>query len=73
MENTIREIIVAEANKNKGIDKSIFCHKTELELTNGILASNIHIMIDEIGAIYDEVNNLVEEVVVEETPLEEEV
>ena len=40
MGNTIREI-VAEANKNKGIDKSIFGHKTELELTNGILASNI--------------------------------
>lgn len=72
MENNIREIIVSEVNKNKDVDKSVLCHRIELELANGILASNIHIMIDEIGAIYDEVNTPVEEVV-EEPPLAEEV
>ena len=74
MENNIKELIVKTINENKTLDKNTLCHKIEIELVNGVLASNVHIHIDDISSIYDEVlNPVVEEPAVEETPIIEEV
>ena len=73
MEDLIKTKIVNAINANKNMDKGNLCHKIEIELINGTLDNNIHIPIDEIASIYEEVMNPVIEEPTPETPITEEV
>ena len=69
MEDLIKTKIVNAINANNDMDKGDLCHNIEIELINGTLEHNVHISIDEIASIYEEVINPTIEETTPETPI----